>query len=282
MLLFNYADLLTIQSAHMSISSTHFDRFSPFYDWDYRDYRDDIQLVVDVAHNAGDSAGNNAGNSALEMGCGTGRVLVPLAATGCRVVGVDSSPALLELARQKIAQAGVGARASLVQADLRTFSLPEKDFDFAFCVSNTLMHLSTQADQLGALQVAHSHLRPGGWLLVDLFNPDIPHLTAISGVQELADRWEDAERAASVLKWVVRRVDVARQLQETTFIYESVFADGRVEKVVLPFTLRFLWPSEGVLLLEKAGFRVEALWGDFDGNEYESDSEHLIFLAQKK
>ncbi|MBI3960586.1 MAG: methyltransferase domain-containing protein [Chloroflexi bacterium] len=253
---------------------TNFDSFAPFYDNDYRNYRDDIQLVVDLAQ--------DAGGAALELGCGTGRVLVPLAATGCRVTGVDSSPALLALARRKAEQAGVTARLRLVEGDLRTFSLAEKGFDFALCVSNTLMHLNTQADQLAALRTAHRHLRPGGRLLVDLFNPDIPHLTAISGVQELADRWQDAERGATVLKWSVRRVDVARQLQETTFIYESVFADGRVEKAVLPFLLRFLWPSEGALLLEKAGFRVEELWGDCDGNDYTSESERLIFLATKE
>lgn len=253
---------------------TNFDRFAPFYDNDYRNYSDDIQLVVDLAQDAGESA--------LEMGCGTGRVLIPLAATGCRVTGVDNSPALLALARRKAEQAGVTARLQLFEDDLRSFALPEKGFDFAFCVSNTLMHLNTQADQLAALRIAHRHLRPGGRLLIDLFNPDIPHLTAISGVQELADRWEDEERGATVLKWVVRQVDVAQQLQETTFIYESIFSDGRVEKAVLPFTLRFLWPSEGELLLEKAGFRVEEIWGDCDGNEYDNDSEHLIFLAAKE
>lgn len=253
---------------------TNFDRFAPFYDNDYRNYSDDIQLVVDLAQDAGESA--------LEMGCGTGRVLIPLAATGCRVTGVDNSPALLALARRKAEQAGVTARLQLFEDDLRSFALPEKGFDFAFCVSNTLMHLNTQADQMAALRTVHRHLRPGGRLLIDLFNPDIPHLTAISGVQELADRWEDEEREATVLKWVVRRVEVAEQLQETTFIYESVFADGRVEKAVLPFTLRFLWPSEGELLLEKAGFRVEEIWGDCDGNDYDNDSEHLIYLAAKE
>lgn len=251
----------------------NFDAFAPFYDYDYRDYREDIQLVVDLAQDTGEAA--------LELGCGTGRVLVPLAATGCRVTGVDGSSALLEVARRKVEQSGVGARVLLAQADLRTFSLTERGFDFAFCVSNTLMHLNTQADQLAALINAQHHLRPGGRLLVELFNPDIPHLIAISGVQVLADQWHDEERGATVLKWIMRRIDVAQQLQETTFIYESIYRDGRSEKVVLPFTLRFLWPSEGVLLLEKAGFRIEELWGDCDGNEYDNDSEHLVFLASK-
>jgi len=253
---------------------SNFDLFAPFYDHDYRNYRDDIQMIVDQTQ--------DAGGRALALGCGTGRVLIPLAATGCRVVGVDHSPALLEIARRKAEQAQVSARVTLVQADLCSFALAANDFDFAYCVSNTLMHLTTQDEQLAALRSAHRHLRAGGRLLVDLFNPDIPHLTAISGVQELADQWQDDGRGAHVLKWSVRRVDVARQLQETTFIYESVFADGHSERAVLPFLLRFVWPSEGALLLEKAGFRVEEMWGDFDGNDYDSESERLIFLARKE
>lgn len=261
------------QLPHMTTHLPDFDAFAPFYDSDYRHYTEDIQLVVDLAQDSGDRA--------LELGCGTGRVMIPLAATGCHVTGVDNSPALLALARRKGEQAGLNPRLAFVQADLRSFALPRHDFDFAYCVSNTLMHLTSQADQLAALRNACRHLRPGGLLLLDLFSPDIPHLTAIAGVQELADQWQDEERGATVLKWVVRRVDVAHQLQETTFVYESVFADGRSEKAVLPFTLRFLWPSEGELLLEKAGFRVEEVWGDLDGNDYSSDSERLLFLARK-
>lgn len=251
----------------------NFDGFAPFYDNDYRHYRDDLQLVVDMAHDSGDTA--------LELGCGTGRVLIPLAASGCRVTGVDNSPALLAQARRKAEQAGLVTRVTAVEADLRHFALTETGFDFAFCVSNTLMHLTTQADQLAALENAHRHLRPGGRLLIDLFNPDIPHLVQVAGAPVLADQWWDEARDATVMKWVVRQVDVAQQLQETTFIYETVYADGRSEKTVLPFTLRFLWPSEGALLLEKAGFRVEEVWGDLDGGAYTSESEHLIFLAAK-
>lgn len=256
-----------------SHSLQQFDAFAPFYDNDYRHYTEDIQLVVDLAQDSGDRA--------LELGCGTGRVMIPLAATGCQVTGVDNSPALLALARRKGEQAGLTPRLAFAQADLRSFGLPRQDFDFAYCVSNTLMHLTSQADQLAALRNACRHLRPGGRLLLDLFSPDIPHLSAIAGVQELADQWQDEERGATVLKWVVRRVDVAQQVQETTFIYESIFADGRVEKAVLPFALRFLWPSEGALLLEKAGFRVEEVWGDVAGSPYDSGSEHLIFLAAR-
>ncbi|MCB0051237.1 MAG: hypothetical protein KDE24_17015, partial [Caldilinea sp.] len=116
---------------------------------------------------------------------------------------------------------------------------------------------------------------------VDLFNPDIPRLLAINGLMELADQWLDDTTGAEVQKWSVRTVDLAEQVQDTLFIYEETFADGRSQRTNCPFTLRFLWRSEAELMLRLAGFVVEDVWGDFDGSPYSSESEHLILLAQK-
>ncbi|MCB0100309.1 MAG: hypothetical protein KDE46_31480, partial [Caldilineaceae bacterium] len=67
----------------------------------------------------------------------------------------------------------------------------------------------------------------------------------------------------------------------TLFIYEEIFPDGRVQKTVCPFTLRYLWQGEGSLMLEMIGFEVLEIWGDFEQNPYGDGSERLIFLAQK-
>ncbi len=246
-----------------------FDRFARFYDADYRYYSDDIDAIVELAGDCGDPI--------LELGCGTGRLLAPLVDAGHTVTGVDISPALLAVARRKVHD----SHCTLFNADLRTFDLSQKDFAFAFCTSNTLMHLPTQDDQLTVLRTAHRHLATAGLLLIDLFNPDLSRLLAVNGLQELADQWEDATTGAHVLKWSVRTIDWAEQIQETLFIYEEGFPDGSVKRTFCPFTLRFLWQSEAVLLLEKAGFHVEGVWGDFDGIPYEMISEHLILLASK-
>lgn len=250
-----------------------FDSFARFHDDDYRDYAEDIPLVLKTAQ--------GAGGAALELGCGAGRVLIPLARAGCRVIGVDSSAALLAVARRKASQEECASRIKLVHGDMTTFQLGDTEIDFAFVVCNTLMHLTTQAEQLMALENAHRHLRMGGQLLIDLFNPDVAYLESISGVQELADRWEDGRSGAQVLKWTTRYVDVARQLQETVFVYEEIFPDGRNAQTRLAFPLRFWWPDEGVRLLEQAGFEVDELFGDFDGSPFHGESERLIFIARK-
>ncbi len=264
----------------------NFDGFARFYDGDYRDYSDDIALVLRTAR--------AAGRSVLELGCGTGRVLLPLAGNGCHVIGLDTSAALLAIARRKLAHRGYAnlgyanqaavdgsVKVRLVQGDMTGFELAEREIDFAFVVSNTLMHVTTQAGQLKVLQCAQRHLRAGGLLLIDLFNPDIAYLETIAGIQELADWWEDEESGATVLKWSTRTVDAAQQMQETVFVYEEVFADGRNAQTRLSFPLRFWWPDEGAMLLEQAGFAVDEVCGDFDGGPYRSDSERLIFIARR-
>ncbi len=247
--------------------------FARFYDADYRDYLSDIDAIVALAE--------ECAGPVLELGCGTGRVLLPLADEGYSVTGVDISPALLAVARNKLERAELASHVTLVQADLRRFDLPQKEFAFAFCTSNTLMHLVSQEDQAAALRRAHAHLRPGGLLLLDLFNPDPVRLAAVNGLCELADQWRDPA-GNQVLKWSVRSVDFAEQTQETLFIYEEVQPDGHTRRTACPFTLRFLWRGEAELLLQSAGFAMEGVWGDFDGEPYSAASDHLILLARKE
>lgn len=261
-----------LMNAGNQARSAAFDRFARFYDEDYRDYEDDVDAIVHLAL--------EMDGPVLELGCGTGRLLLPLAGTGLSVTGVDISPALLAQARTKLANAPQGGQVTLIEADLREFDLARHDYAFAFCTSNTLMHLASADDQLAALTRAAAHLRPGGLLIIDLFQPDVARLVEVHGVMELADQWTRVD-GTEVIKWSVRTVDLAEQLQETLFIYEEIAPDGTSRRTRCPFTLRYLWRNEAQLMLRLAGLQVEAVWGDFEGTPYDSQSEHLIVLATK-
>lgn len=253
--------------------ANQFDKFARYYDGDYRNYVEDLELISALAE--------DCGGPVLELGCGTGRVMLPLAEQNHSVVGIDISPDLLAIARQKVEQSGCHNRVRLVQDDIRTVRLPDQNFTFAYCVSNTLMHCNTQADQIQLLQTAHVHLQPGGLLLLDLFNPDLVGIAEVAGLCELADTWEDKQHNTQIMKWSVRSLDAAEQLQETLFIYEEIDSQGNSNKTICPFTLRYLWPAEGKLMLESVGFELLSIWGDFDGTPHDSGSERLIFLAKK-
>ena len=101
-----------------------FDRFARFYDEDYRSYTDDVEAIVHLAQ--------EMDGPVLELGCGTGRLLLPLTVTSLPLTGVDISPALLARARAKLATVAHGDAVTLVQADLRTLALDQRDFAFAF------------------------------------------------------------------------------------------------------------------------------------------------------
>src|SRR5215207_1837573 len=219
----------------MSQEPDLFDRFARFYDEDYRNYNDDVDAIVHLAQ--------EMDGPVLELGCGTGRLLLPLTVSGLPITGVDISPALLEQARAKLATVPHGDLVTLVQGDLRNLELPQRDFAFVFCTSNTLMHVADPAEQLAVLEQAAAHLRPEGLLLIDLFHPDIARLVEVHGVTELADQWV-REDGTEVIKWSVRTLDVAEQLLETLFIYEEIAADGSVRRTRCPFPLRFLWRNE--------------------------------------
>ena len=183
-----------------------FDRFARYYDGDYRNYDDDIDLILGLAE--------ESDGPVLELGCGTGRVLQQILAEGHEATGIDISPHMLDVARRKLEAMDLLTQGELVEGDLTKFTLRRKDFRLAVCTSNTLMHLTTPHEQMAALKNAHRHLADGGWLFIDLFNPDVARLLAVNNVMELADEWEDQERAVHVVKWSVRTVDFAEQLQD--------------------------------------------------------------------
>lgn len=249
-----------------------FDRFARFYDLDYEPFQDDVALYLGFAE--------RTGGPLLELGCGTGRLLLPLARAGFSITGVDMSPRMLEVAQAKVDAAGLDDQITLVQADMREVNLPQQ-YRLAFIAINSFMHLVTLEDQLAALRTWRKLLLPGGLLLIDVDNPDPRHLLEADGRLDLQGRWFDPDTGATVLKHMSRTLDAARQLQHVLFIYDEVFPDGQVRRTLAPFQARYLYRYEGELLLNKAGFTPEQVYGSYDLDPYGSDSERMIFVARR-
>ena len=223
------------------------------------------------------------GSRVLELACGSGRVLVPLARAGCQVIGLDVSTPMLTLARDKLTAAGpdVAARARLVQGDMRSFAI-EGRFDLAVIATRSFAYLTNRADQLKVLANVAAHLRPGGRLALDLLNPSPAWLLEPPGSlrQDLMQHLPESGMTVARTETVVS-TDLATQIRVIRSAYEIVASDGTVTKRFVEWPFRFTYRFEAEHLLERAGFTVEAVYGGYRREPFTSESRVLLLLARR-
>lgn len=225
-----------------------------------------------------------AGGKVLELGCGTGRVLIPTAAAGHSTVGLDLSPDMLARCREKLrAQPpAVQARVKLVEGSMTSFELGEA-FSLVTLPFRGFQHLLTVDDQLACLGCIRRHLGPGDRVVFDIFHPNFAMLHDPAFAQEREEfpeielpdgrRFRRASRVAAFRR--------AEQINEVEIITYVRHPDGREERLVSAFPIRYFFRYEVEHLLERAGFRVAALYGNFDRSPLRDDSPEMIFVAEK-
>jgi SAM-dependent methyltransferase len=248
-----------------------FDAYARFYDMDYAGFDDDVQMVQQFAQ--------RSGSPLLELGCGTGRLLLPLARTGFEVTGVDASEAMLAIAHQKLAIAGLASQATLSQQRIQELAL-DRRFNLAFSAVNSFLHVIDMEEQLAALLRIRQHLNPGGLLLLDLFNPDLGRLLDARGQVVLDKVLVDPETGDRVLKYRAQSVDEGQQTIHTTLILDAVDREGRVRRTLFAHSLRYLFRGELELLLSQAGFALEAVYGSYDLEPFDGNSDKMIAIAR--
>ncbi len=235
-----------------------------FYDYIplYSD-RKDVEFYLDLAR--------KTDGSILELGCGTGRVLIPLARAGYRITGIDSSKRMLEVCRDKLKEeaSDTGERVTVIQGDMRDFDL-KRCFDLIIVPFRAFQHLETVEEQLRCLEIVRRHMSEGGLFVLDLFNPSMKYI-----LDETRKNWFGDESPFTLPdgRTVTRRfrnpsVDLSKQIIDLEIIYHSLYPDGRTEKIVDSFKMRYLFRYEAEHLLERAGFRVLEVLGDFDGSPF--------------
>jgi len=247
-----------------------------FYDVSYRD-RKDIDFFVGYS-------GKVKGKT-LELGCGTGRVLIPTAMAGGEITGLDISPFMLKRCQEKIGGQSkeVQQRITLVEGNMVNFALGEK-FSLVTAPFRPFQHLISVEEQKSCLHCVHSHLKPGGLLILDLFHPFLPALYEPKYQIESEDFPERKLPDGTRLRRTHRNLAVYwdEQYLEVEFIYHLLYPDGRREKHVQSFPFRYFFRYEVEHLLELAGFKVIELFGDFNGSKFSSDSPEMIFVAEKE
>lgn len=249
-----------------------------FYDHviPYRD-RGDISFYLEAAE---ETAG-----PVLELGCGTGRVLIPVARAGIEIVGIDLSQNMLDMCRERLEQEPeeVRSRAQVFQADMRDFDL-DRTFSLITTPFRSFQHLITVEEQISCLECANRHLVEGGRLILDIFNPSLEALTRDNLGEELAEEpsFEMPDGRQVERGHIVSARDLFNQVIQAELIYYVTYPDGREERLVHSFPLRYLFRYEAQHLLERCGFEVVDVYADFNKSPYGSKYPgELIFMAAK-
>lgn len=200
------------------------------------------------------------GGPIVELGVGTGRIAVPIAAAGVRVIGIDSSRGMLEVCAEAASLAGVSHLVDLRLGDLRRPPVHAR-VALVICPFRAYLHLHTHDERLEALQAARELLVPGGRLVFDVFAPGDDDIIETHG------RWLEREPG------IFERADWDKRARTLTL---SV----RGESGHTTMTLAWLSPNEWRSLIEQAGFEVEAHYGWFDRRPY-SGGEDSVWLSRR-
>jgi len=196
----------------------------------------------------------------LELGCGTGRILIPIARAGSTIVGLDSSKQMLERCRANLSRepAALQQRVTLHQHDMHDFDLGTT-FPLIIAPFRVFQHLTTAQAQLECLANVARHLAPKGRLVFDVFHPRFSVLVGADGVEreDTPDtRLPDGRTFRRAYR--IARVRWVDQVSESELIY---YVDGK--RYVQAFEMRWFLPAELQHLLARAGFRVREMYGDF-------------------
>ena len=228
----------------------------------YRE-RPDVAFFVDEA--------SRSGGPVLEVGCGTGRVLLPTARAGIDIDGLDLSPHMLAVCCRKLAQEpdAVRSRVRIIEADMRDFDLG-RTFALVTMPFRPFQHLLTVDDQLSCLRTIARHLVDGGTLVLDLFNPSLEALVQQTPGVESGDEPEFATPDGRRVRRRHTTVFANRfeQVNRFELVYYVTHPDGREERLVHAFSMRYLFRFEVEHLLARAGFAVEQVFADYDRAPY--------------
>ena len=241
----------------------------------YRD-RKDVAFYVDLCR--------AAQGEVLELGCGTGRILIPAAEAGCTITGLDQSGFMLDRCRAKLLEhpPEVQKRVMLVEADMTNFSLG-RTFALATVPFRPLQHLLSIEEQLSFLACVRRHLTPGGTLALDVFHPDLKRLASPASDDEFEDTPEhtlaDGRRLRRTYRLTAKHI--AAQTNDAELIYYIQGTDGNTTRIVHAFPLRYYFRFELEHLLVRAGFQVQRLFGTFDKSLFTDSSPEMIVIAGK-
>jgi len=244
------------------------------YDAKYEGLADDIPFIFGLAL--------ECGSPILELGCGTGRITLPLVRQGLEVCGLDSAEPMLKQARAKAAAQGLAVE--WVCADFRSFDLSGRSrrfpaaggFKLAFMAFNTVAHLHDEEELASCLGAVRAHLAPGGKFMLDMFNPGKKSLANSKETHCPVLVYPDPDGSGRIK--VMESCFYEPRTKLRTVRWRHVFEDGR--EMVEDLVQRMWLPGELDAALRQAGFVIEARYGNYDGSPFHNDSDKQIIVSR--
>ena len=247
------------------------DDYAAFYDWENAQtvQRRDVAFWQRLAA-AADGA-------VLELGCGTGRITVPVARSGIRVTGIDRSLPMLERASRKLRRAALTGQALLVRGDIRHLPFRRGRFPLVMAPYGILQSLTREADLAATLSSVARVMPKGGRFGIDLV-PDLPRWSEYSARKTMSGKMGRGT-AVSLVESVTQ--DRARRLTIFDQRYVTV-REGVRRQHRFSLTFRTLSIKQMTGRLEKAGFRIDAVLGDYRGGPWDARADVWVILASKR
>lgn len=247
------------------------------YDFEYRRRRADVTFYRELARTR---LGTGGKRRILELGAGSGRVTIPLARDGHRVVALDQAPAMLAKLRQRVAALPEAARdrVEVVQGDLCTFELAGT-FDLAIACFNVFEHLYTRGEVDACLRRVAAHLAPGGALAFDVQLPDLGWLIRDPSKRWAKTRFTDPSSGRKVMYSTNHDYDPVSQIALIRIYYDPIDGPPGSGRVV-QLSQRKFFPAELEALVAHAGMVVVERYGDFSGGPLGPTSESQILVCE--
>lgn len=214
----------------------------------------------------------------LEVGCGTGRIALALALAGHTVSGIDPSPPMLELAREKAAEAGL--EVELIEGRVTELALEPGKYGFVVVPADVFLYCESGEEQVVTLHVLGEAMAFDGILAVDLPGPAL-WLDPASNGQPLLVHTGETAAGETLDTWHIHEDDLALQTRTLRVTYERTAPDGAVRRQMSEHRLRYVYPFEIECLLRLAGLVPLDVYGDYDLGPLTNESERMIVTARR-
>jgi len=216
----------------------------------------------------------------LELAAGTGRIAIPLARAGHEVTALDLSTAMVGRGKQKAEAAGVAERVHWVHADMCNFELEER-FALIFVPFNSFMLATTLEAQEACLRRAHKHLAPRGKFVLAIFSPNFEKIARRQEKRLFRGVRPWPERGSLVAVFSNEERDPFEQVVEVDMVFEEHKLDGSVQEHSYTFRMRWLFRWEAQLLLERCGFTILDIFGNYDRSPLTGESPMMLFVCRR-